>query len=302
MDTVQIRTDTLIFRDTIPFRLARAAIDKPEAELSILSFGCARGDEPATLKALFPQARVAGCDINDRALAMAQSIAGPVDVFLSSWPAIGHRGPFDMICACSSLCLNPIPKDGLKSAFPFQKFDDYVSRLAENLNPGGTLVIYNSSYFFRHSSCAVEFNPILSPQLLSSGFIGRGLPDGRLAFSVGGSGLDIYLQPHCLDGVVDDDLVNCVFKKGPPQTIDLSRPLEPEWTPVLEWDRSVLDGAGISDRSTALDVVWSTSLFRNAHADLAVELRMKRQRVDGTGWFESGPRFYREGVGYVPLG
>jgi hypothetical protein len=303
MDPVQIRTDTLIFRDTIPFRVARAAIDKEEAELSILSFGCARGDEPATLKALFPKAKVAGCDINDYALALAKNIAGPIDIFRSTWPSIKERGPYDLICACSSLCLNPVPKEGLNEQFPFTKFDDYLSSLAENLNPGGTMVIYNSSYFFRHSSCASEFKPISSPQLFSSGFVSRGLPDGRLALTLqGASGTDMYLKVHYTDGIIDDDLVNCVFKKGPSQTVDLSRSIGTEWTPVLAWDRSVLQGVSAVERAKAIDVIWSTCLYRNENADLGVELRVKRKHLHDDGWFESGPRFYPEGVGFVPLG
>src|SRR4051794_27615770 len=85
---------------------------QPFDELNVLSFGCSIGDELASLKTLFPNARISGCDINPLALEVSQRTMGSfADVFHSSDEAILERGPYHLICAFSALCINPSPAD-----------------------------------------------------------------------------------------------------------------------------------------------------------------------------------------------
>lgn len=53
MQPIQTMLTTALFREVGPLQIVRRLLGRPEP-LSILSFGCSRGDELITLRSLFP--------------------------------------------------------------------------------------------------------------------------------------------------------------------------------------------------------------------------------------------------------
>ncbi|NKC30391.1 class I SAM-dependent methyltransferase [Falsiroseomonas selenitidurans] len=133
MRRAQTNLSTSFLREILLLRVARQVLAPQATPLRILSFGCSIGEELVTLRVLFPEAEIFGCDIDPLALKVAQARVGHLaNVFKSDEAAIAARGPFDLICAFSSLCINPMPPAAvMQRQLPFSLFDDLVATLDE---------------------------------------------------------------------------------------------------------------------------------------------------------------------------
>jgi len=164
---------TALFRQTGHLLSARAQLraTRPDGRLKVLSFGCSIGEEVVTLRYLFPEDEVFGCDINPALVETSKRSVGALGtVFFSSAEEIAAHGPYDYILASAVLCLNPAPRN-FKDLFPASRFDELVGMLDANLNPGGVLVIINASYRFIESPVAAGYDTIRSDLVDNAGFV-----------------------------------------------------------------------------------------------------------------------------------
>lgn len=124
----------------------------------VLSFGCSRGDECASLADLYftqPDDFVCGIDINARAVARARlrNRRANIRYLASKEKEAATIGEFHAIFAMSVLCLHD--RDGdLAQSFPFSSFCEIVAELDRKLAPGGVLAIFNASYRFADTPTA----------------------------------------------------------------------------------------------------------------------------------------------------
>jgi hypothetical protein len=170
---VQHNFHTALFRQTGHLLTARAQLraTNPKGPLKVLSFGCSIGEEMVTLRYLFPEEEIFGCDINMPLVDIAERSVGSIGtVFPSSAEEIAAHGPYDFILASAVLCLHPAPKD-FRERFPVSRFDDTVAMLDANLNPGGVLVIINASYRFTESPFAARYDTVRSDLVDNAGFV-----------------------------------------------------------------------------------------------------------------------------------
>lgn len=150
------------------FAFVREALGDGEA-LRLLSFGCATGEEVASLRRLFPQAGLLGIDINPRHIAIARArpdLADDARVTLR--PAGSLRGQpdgaFDAIFCMSVLrrgILNVGRRERCDPHLRFADFDRQVTEFARCLRPGGLLAVRNSNFRVRDASAAGQFEVAL---------------------------------------------------------------------------------------------------------------------------------------------
>lgn len=255
----------------------------------VLSFGCSIGDELATLRIMFPGARLHGCDIHPTALAAAQASVGHfADVFTSSDEAVAARGPYDLICAFSSLCLNPPPKGPFAAAFPFARFEQILDLFAAVLKPGGVLALYNTSYLLRHASAARTFDILRSDQIAKNGFVDLHAPDGaRLLKALP----TLVGRAHRVENradLTDWDLVDCLFirRDGPgPSAVQTVAGYDPRpdvrRTEIAAWTRSELDTVPAEERQDLIEISRVFRLFADGSGATFVEHDIHRSRLDG---------------------
>lgn len=124
----------------------------------VLSFGCSTGEELSTLDDLyFSGVVLTGVDISAECVAKARQLSytgknkveiyGPDD---DSWKYKNYR----VILALSVLCRWPdtIDMDSIESLYSFPEFEAQVRFLTDRLEPGGLLVVHNSSYYVEDTS------------------------------------------------------------------------------------------------------------------------------------------------------
>ncbi len=260
--------------------------------LNILSFGCSIGDELATLRSLFPRARLQGCDINREALAIATASVGHLaEVFESDEAAIRARGPYDLICAFSVLCVNPMPKpEEMPRIFPFSQFEDMVGLLAGVLKPGGLLALKNTSYLFSQTEAFADFDICRIGSTYQNGYVAVLHKDQRIALSIQNT---LTLPMHRIvdvEGLSDWDFIDSLFRKrgGPggqeiiPISVIQDRP--PGSREIGRWTRSNLDmlRPGV-DRTGLLEIRQEfVSFTSSGHPGrVLLEQTSLRQPLDG---------------------
>lgn len=206
------------------FRTARADVARRlgpglgEGRLRILSFGCSTATEVLTLRAYFPDAMIFGCDVDSAALRVAikETREDACKLFVSSPEAISANGPYDLIFAMSVFCQYPGSKNvsNLESLYPFSLFESLACNLVENVADSGLLCIMNCNYLVRDLPGMDRFNFVRSPLIRGSGFIDRFAKNGRrLTTSFGNRSCYSHRQES--EGINDDDLLDCIFKKCP---------------------------------------------------------------------------------------
>ena len=160
------------------------------ADLRILSFGCATGEEVFTLRRYFPQAAIVGLDINPLNIAACRRRLRRVkDARLSFAVAASTAGEasasYDVVFALSvfrhgDLNVSP-PPSRCDHLIRFTDFEQSATDLARTLKPGGLLVIGNPMFRFADTQLAAAFEPILTLKLNQSGPLygcdNRNLPD-----------------------------------------------------------------------------------------------------------------------------
>jgi SAM-dependent methyltransferase len=145
------------------------------APIRILSFGCSTGEECFTLKRYFPHATILGVDINPSNLRKANTRNTDSSIIfkLSTPENISTPGSYDVIFCLSVLCRWEDTRDveNCGNIYPFQKFEETVIMLCDNLKSGGLLVIYNSNFRFEETSKAEGFQILRTPGIQDSGFV-----------------------------------------------------------------------------------------------------------------------------------
>ena len=139
------------------FRLVRSLA--PDAR-RLLSFGCSTGEEILSLRKLFPEAAIVGADINARSRKMAARLLGADDCVAIVRPE-NIQGKFDVILALSVFQRRPheVMESGLMNIhrlYPFDRFDEEISRLVDRTIDGGILCVVNAQY--RVEDCAAASN------------------------------------------------------------------------------------------------------------------------------------------------
>lgn len=169
-----------------------------DQQLSILSFGCATGEELATLRMHFPGARLYGCDTDWYSLQAARALlADKATIFTSSEQELLRHGPYDIV-VCNSVLLRPTTAlAGRKLGIDSILWSDVLSRLDSVLKPGGVMQIICSNIPFRYHPAFNRYQPLRSPLILGPSFVDIFNPQGsHLCSGVPGTGCSSILNRH----------------------------------------------------------------------------------------------------------
>ncbi len=170
------------------------------------------------MRAYFPDAMIFGCDVDSAALraAIKETREDACRLFVSSPEAISANGPYDLIFAMSVFCQYPGSKkvSNLGSLYPFSLFESLACNLIENVTDSGLLCIMNCNYLVRDLPGMDRFSFLRSPLIRGNGFIDKFARNGdRLTTSFGNR--SCYSHRQEAEGITDDDLLDCIFKKSP---------------------------------------------------------------------------------------
>jgi hypothetical protein len=216
MQKVQNHFHTAIFREINHLLTARARIraTQPGKKLKILSFGSSIGEEVVTLRYLFPEDEIYGCDINPALIVTsARSVGSLGTIFTSSEQEIAAHGPFDLILTSAVLCVFPLP-DNMEDVFPVSRFDEMIELLDQNLELGGLLVITNAAYRFINAPVANGYTTVRSDIIDQAGYVDvftrRGRPYLRRLGSAGGH---VYQRLGKFQPRDNEDFADSIFEK-----------------------------------------------------------------------------------------
>jgi hypothetical protein len=134
----------------------------------ILSYGCAAGEEVVSLRAYFPDALLVGAEINPVLLrACRQLPADPQRHFVLSTPEqIAAHGPYDAIFAMAVFTRRPHEIDArrmtnIAAHYPFELFAAGIRLLAEQLAPGGLLIVEHALYRVEDAIADLPLEPVM---------------------------------------------------------------------------------------------------------------------------------------------
>jgi hypothetical protein len=183
----------------------------------ILIFGCSTGEEIRTVNHFWRDATVFACDIREDVLNVAASNNPNATIFVAAEDKLRSIGLFDLICANSVFCRNPLPKEGISKVIPFDRFDQYCTLLSGLTRRGGYLMMYNTNYFFQDSTAAAEFTPIIIPGNWTGAFVPRIDRTGRVVARPVPANSSIREYIFARPGVVTsiDRMASAVFEKTP---------------------------------------------------------------------------------------
>lgn len=131
---------------------ATRSLLRGRASPRILSFGCASGEEVATLRRYFPDAVIVGLEINRRLLLACRGLQLDDRItFTGSRAAAFARGPFDAIFCMAVLTRRPHEVErrqmtDISAYYPFDRFADTVRALAAQLSDEGLLIVEHALY------------------------------------------------------------------------------------------------------------------------------------------------------------
>ncbi len=140
----------------------------------ILSFGCATGEEVFSLRRYFPDAYIAGLDINPWNIAVCRfrhlragdkKITFAVAGSMKGEASASYDAIFAMaIFRHGDLNISPPPPES-GHRIRFAEFEQSVADLARTLKPGGLLVIQHAMFRFGDTRTAKEFETLYSAKL-----------------------------------------------------------------------------------------------------------------------------------------
>lgn len=287
----QLQTNNLTFlgRHWTEHRVLRRYFDS-DRDLSILSFGCSTGEELLSMRALFPGARLFGCDVDWQNLLKARALLGnDALVFQSSDLAIQEHGPFDIILCNSVLLASGSAPKATPTGINPTLWTDVVSFLDSALKPGGVLQIINSNIPFRFHPVHTQYQSLPSVLFNGPNFVDMFDLNGvHLCAGVSGVGWSGMLHRHLArEGwkqLIPADLEDIHFRKNggsklPPHARD-------ECIPNLIAGRSLASGT-TSYRPTILSGESASSYTEvevSWHALGADTVRL--ERVAKRIWFD----------------
>ncbi|HRJ29542.1 MAG TPA: methyltransferase domain-containing protein [Cyclobacteriaceae bacterium] len=153
----------------------KALIGSAAAGINILSYGCSTGEECLSLRRYFSNSRIVGVDINRSNLQIAKSnIDDPgIEFQMSNETNIKASGPYHAIFCLSVLCRWEDTKflQNCANVYPFSKYEATITFLANQIEKGGVLIIYNSNFRFEDTRVFGEFDIINTPSVSDSGFV-----------------------------------------------------------------------------------------------------------------------------------
>jgi SAM-dependent methyltransferase len=137
--------------------------------LSILSFGCSRGDEVFSLRKYFPRATLKGIDVNPRNIARCLARVRVEKLhdmtFATAASTAGEAtGSYDAIFCLAVLVSGDLTTSGAQRCDPvfhFERFDRQVADFARCLKPGGLLVLHTTNFRFCDTAVARDFDVVL---------------------------------------------------------------------------------------------------------------------------------------------
>lgn len=135
----------------------------------LLSFGCSTGEEVFTLRSYFPDAEIAGIDINPRSIAvcrekLAQTRDPLIRFDVAASPAAEPSRYYDAVFCMSVLRHGQLSIDNAASCEQLIRFADFekmVVDLCRCLKPGGYFIIKASNFRFADTVLATEFDVVL---------------------------------------------------------------------------------------------------------------------------------------------
>jgi len=138
-------------------------------DLSILSFGCSRGDEVFSLRKYFPSAALKGIDVNPRniarCLARARAEKPANMMFAAAATTEGEAtSVYDAIFCLAVLCNGDLTTSGAERCDPlldFERFDRMIGDFARCLKPGGLLLLHTTNFRFCDTAVARDFAVVL---------------------------------------------------------------------------------------------------------------------------------------------
>jgi SAM-dependent methyltransferase len=140
--------------------------------LSILSFGCSRGDEVFSLRRYFPGAALKGIDVNRRNIARCQARVraerpGNLTFETAASTAGEPTGSHDAIFCLAVLVSGDLTTSGAQRCDPifhFERFDRQIADFARCLKPGGLLVLHTTNFRFSDTTVAHDFTVVLEAE------------------------------------------------------------------------------------------------------------------------------------------
>jgi SAM-dependent methyltransferase len=132
---------------------------------TILSFGCATGEEAFALAEYLPNAAIVGVDINRWCLAKARNAnRNPRIRFLHALsPEFAALANLDAIFAMAVFQRSENRNRTASSAhssFPFAKFQQQIAQLDARLKPGGLFFIDHADFRFKDTAAAAYYTPL----------------------------------------------------------------------------------------------------------------------------------------------
>ena len=298
---------------TVSAQLAR------RRRLRILSFGCSIGDEIASLRCIFPFAEIFACDVDDHALReAARTLPDASTVFRSDRQAIAQHGPYDLICAMSSLCIYPLAQGArIEDRFPFTKFEDLTGFLLDQLVPGGVFTLVNPSYLLLDTAHAPGLRRLRRPDVPIIGFVPVWNPDHSIALSYVGGIAGAVPVAGDTRGRDDWDFYDSVFVKEPGPVVEVVDTRAPEAISpggaaagagddarrIARWTRSNFDGLAGPPPRGAIEIRNVYELHSGtAEGQDRVGLVnwTYRDRIAGGEPLVWGPRVYWESLDVAP--
>lgn len=150
------------------FHLVREQIGDA-ADVCLLSFGCATGEEVFELRRLFPKAAIVGIDISRHNIAICQKRLRRVkDTRLNFIQAASTTQEIDV--SYDAIFAMAIFRHGDLNVAPpparcdhrlhFADFEQSIADLARCIKPGGLLIIHHAMFRFGDTSVAMQFVPV----------------------------------------------------------------------------------------------------------------------------------------------
>ena len=159
---------SLSFHDRYPRLFAAAkALLADRSEPRILSYGCAAGEEVASLRGYFPDAMLVGAEINPALLRICRKLPhDPNRIFVESRPdRIAAHGPYDAIFAMAVFTRRPHEVEerdlcDISAHYPFALFAADLRFLADQLKPGGLLIVEHAQYLAEDALRGLPFSAV----------------------------------------------------------------------------------------------------------------------------------------------
>ncbi len=159
---------SLSFHDRYPrlFDAARTLLaDRPAPR--ILSYGCAAGEEVTSLRSYFPDAMLVGAEINPALLRACRKLPpDPNRAFIESRPdRIAAHGPYEAIFAMAVFTRRPHEVEerdlrDISDHYPFALFAADLRLLADQLKPGGLLIVEHAQYLAEDALKGLPVHPV----------------------------------------------------------------------------------------------------------------------------------------------